>query len=153
MWSIRRGLTLDTEMDDAEVVDLLLELSSDDTTEEQMAALVHILGHDKPWDVLNMQRTASEEEASASIKAASMLVHPDTCKHPRGVEAFQKLTEAYNWARDRKEWGTRQLAREQLEVQTQLWNRWLSTGGEVHRAEMDEEFWRHVATAAAARSS
>ena len=87
VWSIRT-MGLDADMDDAEVVDLLLELSNEDTTEEQRAALVHVLGHDKPWDILNVQRTASEKEASAAFKAVSMLVHPDKCKHPRGVEAF-----------------------------------------------------------------
>jgi DnaJ-class molecular chaperone len=98
-------------MDDAEYLDLLTELSDDSTSGEQMAALVHVLGHEKPWDILNVQQTASEKEA-ASYESTSLLLHPDKCSHPRVAEAFQKLSEAYNWAKDKKDWEARQLASE-----------------------------------------
>ena len=62
-------------------------------------------------------------------------------------EAFQRLNDAYAWAKDQKAWETRQLENEQHEVIRQAWNHWLLSGGELRRAEMEEEVGRQTVEA------
>ena len=143
LWTSRAGV-VDVDMDDADIHDLVTEPAEDNTTEEQMEVLVHTMRHNEPWEILGAQRTATEREATAAFRARSLLLHPDKCKHPRVVEAFQRLTDAHDWAKDRKDWEQRRLTREQLGVQRQLWNRWVLSGGEMRRAEGEEHLWRRT---------
>jgi DnaJ family protein C protein 8 len=48
-----------------------------------------------PYDVLGLDKEATDEEIRKSFKAMSLLLHPDKCKDPRGPDCFTIIEQSY----------------------------------------------------------
>jgi DnaJ family protein C protein 8 len=48
-----------------------------------------------PYDVLTLDKEATDEEIRKSFKAHSLLLHPDKCKDPRGPDCFTIIEQSY----------------------------------------------------------
>jgi DnaJ family protein C protein 8 len=47
-----------------------------------------------PYDVLQLDATATEEEIKKQYKAFAMVLHPDKCKDPRAKDAWHTVEQA-----------------------------------------------------------
>ena len=125
-------------------VDLLLGLQDTNCTTEQNSAVVQVLTGRTPWQALGVQVLSTKSECMAAFKSLSLLVHPDLCRHHRNKEAFQKLNEACDWARDREGWEKEKQDRLSAAYDAQQWVGWVIRGGPLKDLRVQEQMMRHV---------
>ena len=97
-----------SEQVDEDDVDLLTSLANSGCSAEQQAALLQVLTHETPWEVLGVSMDADSRQGTKAYRSLSLLLHPDKCRHARGQEAFRELSDALEWATDRPAWEERQ---------------------------------------------
>lgn len=48
-----------------------------------------------PYDILQLDATATEEDIKKQYKAFAVIVHPDKCKDPRSKDAWHTVEQAH----------------------------------------------------------
>jgi hypothetical protein len=108
--------------------ELLANLAHDTCTYEQVQALGQVLGHEMPWNVLGLPRSATASDCRTAYRAMSLLVHPDRCHHPRAQEAFDNLGTAYEWSKDKAAWGVQRTLELRSAGLRMSFLRWVQAG-------------------------
>lgn len=69
--------------------------------QELIESLVkNILGYKNPYDVFEARPDDPLESIERKYKKISLQIHPDKCKHPQAVDAFNALRDALNMLKD-----------------------------------------------------
>lgn len=97
-----------------------------------------ILSSKNPYDVFDARVDDSLEDIEKKYKKISLQIHPDKCKHPQAIDAFNALRDALNMLREPDQKEKREaFAKVMVEAREKVRTLWHSAG--KHRKTKEDE--------------